>query len=240
METIPHLRQLLGLCAKIKGPIPLSFINEWNLSDEVQLAFKRKAMFLFNNVGNSLSFFHNSFRQFLLSKTAASILTGEFDTNRDAAFHADLAGYYQKSKIEPKWNASYHLYHAGKTDEFLQMANPNAFTEQLLKFRSDQEIDADIKTGLLVGQERNDPNITLRYLLSLNELESRSRHTGVSSYVEEFIQLGNIDQAKKLIRNDTQLLVNKSYALDCAQWLFDAGEKQEAKRVCSRHTGRSH
>jgi hypothetical protein len=188
-------------------------------------------MFLFNNVSNSLSFFHNSFRQFLIAKTATSILTGEFDKNKEAAFHADLAGYYQKSKTEPQWNAAYHLYHADKIDEFLQMANPNAFTEQLLKFRPEQEIDADIKAGLLVGQRNSDPNITLRYLLSLNELESRSRHSGVSSYTEEFIQLGNIDQAKKLIRNDTQLLVNKSYALDCAQWLFSADEKQEAKLV---------
>ncbi len=231
LEAIPNLRHLLGLCARIKGPIPLSFIAEWNLSDEVQLAFKRKAMFLFNNVGNSLSFFHNSFRQFLLAKTATAILTGEFDKNKDAALHADLAGYYQKSKIEPEWNAAYHLYHAGKIEEFLKLTNPDAFAEQLLKFRPEEEIDADIKTGLLVGQASNDPNITLRYLLALNELESRGRHTSVSSFVEEFIQLGNIDQAKKLIRNDTRLLVNKSYALDCALWLFRADEKQEAKLV---------
>lgn len=231
LEAIPSLRHLLGLCARIKGPISLPFMAEWNLPDEVQLAFKRKAIFLFNNVRNSLSFFHNSFRQFLLAKTATSILTNEFDKTKDVSFHVELARCYQQSKIEPAWNASYHLFHAGKTDEFLQTANPNAFTEQLLKFRPDNEIDADIKTGLFVGQETNNPNITLRYLLSKNEMESRGRHTGVSSYIEEFIQLGNIDQAKKLIRNDTQLLVNKSYALKCAHSLFNADEKQEAKLV---------
>ncbi|MCX6319263.1 MAG: ATP-binding protein [Bacteroidetes bacterium] len=231
LESVPRLKHLLGLCARIKGPIPLSFIAEWNLGDEVELAFKHKAMFLFNNMGNSLSFFHNSFRQFLLTKTATSALNDTFDKSKDVALHEELAGYYQKSGTEPGWNAGYHLYYAGKTEEFLQTANPTSFTEQLLRFRSDQEIDSDIKKGLLVAQEHSDTSITLRYLLSLNEMESRSRHTGVASYIEEFIQLGNIDQAKKLIRNDTQLLVNKSYALDCAQALFDANEKQEAKLV---------
>ncbi len=231
IESVPGLRHLLGLCARIKGPISLSFITEWKLSEEVQLAFKRKAMFLFNNVGSSLSFFHNSFRQFLLTKTATSILADEFDKSKDAAFHADLAGYYQNSTSEPQWNAAYHLYHAGKVGEFLQMANPDAFTEELLKFRSEDEINSDIKTGLLVGQSTNDPNITLRYLLSLNEFESRGRHTGVSSFIEEFIMLGNIDQAKKLIRDDTQLLVTKSFALECVNFLYSVDEKQEAKLV---------
>jgi NACHT domain len=236
LEKAPKLRHMLGLCARITGPIALSFIAEWNLDDETQLAFKDKALFLFNNVGNSLSFFHNSFRHFLLAKTATSILTDEFDKNKDKALHEELAGYYQKSQTQPVWNAAHHLFQAGKTEEFMQMANPDAFAEQLSDFRSEQEIDTDIKTGLLIGRDNNDAHITLRYLLSLNELESRGRHTGVSSYIEEFIQLGNIEQAKKLIRDDTQLLVSKSYALDCCRLLFDADEKQEAKLIYSLAT----
>jgi hypothetical protein len=231
LETVQGLKNLLGLSARIRGPISLEFIIEWSISDDVLTAFRQKAFFLFYKTSNTLSFFHNSFRQFLLFKTANSPLTGEFEKRRDQDFHTALAGYYEKSTIEHSWNALYHLYYAGNFDKFLELAKPAVFTEQLLEFRPEQEIQSDIKTGILLGKQTGNPYIILRYLLSLNEFESRSRHMTVSSFTEEFIRLGDIGQAKKLLRNNAQLLVNKNFALDAAGWLYDVGELQEAKLI---------
>lgn len=89
--------QFLGLIARINGSINLQFIQEWGFQPSVLKSFREKARFLFNKTERTLSFFHNSFKQFLLHHTSLNYLTDEFDPKININYHNQLADHYVKS-----------------------------------------------------------------------------------------------------------------------------------------------
>ena len=108
------LVQLLGLIARINGIISLHFVKEWGFEYDVHKAFNEKARILFNENDKNLTFFHNSFRQFLLYQTSFDYLINDFDSKRNQDYHSQLAEFYKKSSIEKPWKQNFHLYQAQK------------------------------------------------------------------------------------------------------------------------------
>ena len=141
------LIDILGLIGRINGPINLSFVKEWNSPLSILASLSLKAKFLFNQYGNEWTFFHNSFRQYLLNNTCINILTNEYDEILNLSYHSRLADLYKQSKIEPSWKQNFHLFIAEKYNEFLNIATPESFTTQLLNYRPVKEIKQDIKLG---------------------------------------------------------------------------------------------
>jgi hypothetical protein len=223
-----NLVQLLGLISRIKGSVNLLFVNEWGFDNSVLKLFREKAKVLFNDTEKTLSFFHNSFRQFLLYHTAINYLTDEFDSNIELNYHNQLAEFYKKSTIEKSWRQNYHLFQAKKYDEFISLATPDSFTGQLLNYRPVEEIKQDAKLGIEIAKQTKNVNILIRYLFALAEIERRLFNVNPASFTEELLKLNNFNAASNYLRTENVLHCSKVYAFKASRLFYQYNHKKEA------------
>lgn len=221
------LIEMLGLMARINESIAIAFVKEWGLPNQSLLDFRRDARVLFDESQNDWTFFHNSFRLFLLSETAVNPLTDKFDSSQDISYHQCLAAYYNKSIVEPSWKQNYHLFASGAFQQFIAATSHEAFFSQLINFRPPDEIRRDIKLGIEIAQKDSNLHVLLSYLFSLAELDRRTFNVEPASYIEELLLLGKITEAKHYARKGAALLINQRYALEVARLFDEFGESAE-------------
>jgi len=227
IENENSLIQFLGLIARINGSINLKFIKEWGFDRSVLKLFHEKARALFNEAEKSLSFFHNSFKQFLLDQTSLDYLTGEPDPNVNIGFHNQLAEFYVKSEIEKSWKQNHHLFQAKQYDRFVSIVTPDSFTEQLLNFRPVEEIKQDAKLGVEIARQNRDMSTLLRYLFSLAEIDRRLFNIDPASFTEELLFLNKFDLARDHLRTGNTLHCSESYAFKACRLFIEYGHKSE-------------
>ena len=217
----------LGLIARVNGSINLQFVQEWGIDRSVLKSFKEKAKVLFNETENSLSFFHNSFKQFLLSHTSLNYLTDEFDQEENLKYHSELANYYLKSKVEKSWKQNHHLFLAKQFDKFVSEVTPDNFTAQLLDFRPVEEIKQDAKLGIEVARQTKDISTLVRYLFSLAEIERREFNIDPASFTETYLVIGKPDIARNYLRTGNVLHCSKAYAFKASRLFIQFGHNSE-------------
>jgi len=220
------LVQLLGLVARVNGPISLAFLQEWPFAPEVGLRFREQAKLLFSELPDSLSFFHNSFRQFLLQQTALGSFTGVFEEKLDREFYRRLADYYQQSAKEPVWKANYHLYRGGELDRFVAATTAEQLGEQLAAFRPAASIEQDAELGIHLACQRGDGVLLARYMFALTEVQQRDENLPLLT--KELLALGKPGLARDALRDGRTLLVSKAAALRAARTFYHRGNKVEA------------
>lgn len=227
-----ELYHALGLMARISGNIRWGFVKEWGLSRNIQegIARKVKPLFVHNKKREEYSFFHNSFRIFLINETATSPLDNGFDCEIDKQFYSELADKYINSNTEKFWRSCGCLYKSGRYDEFIDMTSPDKFQELLLDWVSIEEILDIIYMGIAIAREREDAYLMLRYCLLDMEMGRRS-HVDITplSHADTFIKIGLTDRAKDIIRNDRKLHCTKIAALDFALDFLCQGDEDEAR-----------
>jgi hypothetical protein len=221
------LINFLGLIARINGSINLQFVQEWGIDQSVLKSFKGKAKVLFNESANSLSFFHNSFKQFLLYHTSLNYLTDKFDQEKNLNYHSQLADFYLKSKVEKSWKQNHHLFQAQQYDKFVSEVTPDNFTAQLLDFRPVEEIKQDAKLGIEVARQTKDINTLVRYLFSLAELERRQFNIDPASFTEEYLVIGKPDIARNYLRTGNVLHCSSAYAFKASRLFMQFGHISE-------------
>lgn len=102
LDKVP-LKQALGLISRITGAIKLDDVRV--LCEEDALNDLKRQMwhlFRYDKTGQEISFFHNSFRQYLLNKTTEDILTGEFDNGKAVEYYHKLATHFKNT-----WDRGY-------------------------------------------------------------------------------------------------------------------------------------
>lgn len=223
------LVSFLGLITRIKGLINISFLHEWSFDRATNKSFNEKAKILFNEENNALSFFHNSFKQFLLTQTSINYLNNDFDFGLHRSYHKQLAEYYNKSVIEQRWNQNYHLFEAEDYDTFLSVATPEDFTDQLLNFRPTDEIKKDINLGVEISRKQNNLIVLLKYLFCSAEIERRLFNIDPASLTEELLQMNKFKEAVGYLRSGNVLHCSESYALKASRIFFNFGYKSEAE-----------
>lgn len=222
-----NLIHFLGLIARINGSINLQFVQEWGIDRNVLKSFKEKAKVLFNETENSLSFFHNSFKQFLLYHTSLNYLTNEFDQEENLKYHSQLADYYLKSKVEKSWKRNHHLFQANQYDKFVSEVTPDNFTAQLLDFRPVEEIKQDAKLGVNVAQQTKNINTLVKYLFSLAEIERRQFNIDPASFTEQYLVIEKPDIARNYLRTGNVLHCSNAYAFKASRLFIQFGYKSE-------------
>ena len=222
------LVNLLGLVSRIKGSVNLYFINEWDFDRDVLRLFREKAKILFNETEKHLSFFHNSFRQFLLYNSAINYLTDEFDSELEFEYHKKLADFYGISKVERIWKQNYHLFQAKHYNKFLQLATPDSFTHQLLNYRPADEIKQDAKLGIEIANQSKDLPLLIRYLFALAEIEKRLYNVNPASFTEELLNLNNFEAAARYLRTGNILHCSSTYAFKASRIFLEFGYTSEA------------
>lgn len=223
------LIEMLGLMARINDSISIDFVSEWNLPRQVLLDFKKDARVLFDEKQNEWTFFHNSFRLFLLSETAINTLRNTFDNGIDIVYHQRLAGLYRNSTVEPSWKQNYHLFSSGSYKEFIAETSSEDFFAQLIDFRPPDEIRRDIKFGIEIAQKTGNVHTLLRYLFSLAELERRVYNIDPALHIKKFLLLGRLPEAKRYARKGRELLISQEYALEVARIFDEFGDKTEGR-----------
>ncbi|WP_375562985.1 AAA family ATPase [Bernardetia sp. OM2101] len=228
IEQNEKLIELIGLVTRVNGLINLAFIEEWNFEREIIRLFMKQVVPLFSKTENFLSFFHNSFKQFLLNKTALNYFEEKFDPKLDKIYHARLAQFYKESKVEKYWKQNYHLFEAKKYNNFLKEANPEKLLDNIIDFRPLEEVKQEIRLAIKISKVDRNISLLIRCLLFLTEVERRDYYLSNISFIEEFLKLGNIDLAKEHLRSGTKLYVDEKNAMMLVQLFLDYHYTSEA------------
>ena len=224
----PKLLDCLGLLCRVPGKTPLINLDLWGITTEQKIQLKG-IKHLFTITDDTISFFHNSFRQYLIRRTAEDELTEKFSESKDRTFYERLYNYSVLS-----WDAGYYLYQAGKYDEFIAQFTPEALFAQMQEFRPLWSVRQDLVMGVEITRKRQDPYLLARYLLFQEQLSRMERQElSVLSLVNDFLKMGNAPLAKGIILSNNKLHCSPGEALNLVVAFCDAGLQDVAKELFS-------
>lgn len=225
------LEAFLGLLSRVIGDIKIDFIREWNVDNQTLKTFRKNAyhLFIHNNETNEISFFHNSFRQYLLQETAKDVFDGEYSQSINKKYYKKLSVYVRQSKVINQWEIGAYLYKAEEYDEFIEILTPNCLIEQVKNFRPLWHVRRDIERASKIAAIKKDIYLLVRFLL----LQSQIDQMGMQDYsalelTDDFINLRMTDLAKIQIREGRELHCNQTYAMELARKFFLLGDLGEA------------
>lgn len=209
----PEVRDLLALLARIPGAIEISTIKQL-ASRETVTRFVTTAQHLFRQLTpERWSFFHNSFRQFVLKKSQVDAF-GIFDPEVNAEFHrrlAALASLPQTSR-ELRWQELYHLEQAGQFRPLLDRAQQKLFRDQFIAGRRIPEISEDIERALKAAAEVNDGAAVCRLLLIESELDDRHDALAQTEFTPTLLELSESKDLAGLLFSADELLIPNDLA----------------------------
>lgn len=223
------LKRFLGLLSRVAGSINLDSVNNWNIDGQVFSDFRNGLFLLFkySEDGNSLEFFHNSFRQYLLARTAADVWTGKYSRKLDLEYYKELSSYFAG-----QWDEGYYLYHAEAYKDFIERITPDELFKQAQNFRPLWSIRRDLKFAVSIAKQKKDVYLLVRCLLFEAQL-SQMGNIGYSSIslAEDLVKMGEVSLAKSIVREDNKLHCEASYALKLAKFFLQLDDKTEASKL---------
>ena len=219
------LKDALGLLTRITGVIHMDDVRHF-CTEGCILDFKKKMwhLFRYDKAGQELTFFHNSFRQYLLNKTTEDVLTGEYQKDKDVSYYRQLSVYFKGT-----WEYGYYLYKAELYETFISELTPEHLFKQAQNYRPIWSIHHDLENGIDIARQQKDPYLLIRYLLFENQLSQMdNQNYGVISLVKDFIRNGQSSLAKSVIREGRVLHCSQEYAMNLAIEFLKIGDREEA------------
>lgn len=201
-ETMEQLGDVLGVLSRTEGRLKMDFFGEWGL-DGKQLCLLRdkiSPLLAFDCEYNSFTFFHNSFRIYLIGETSKNPLTGKFDANRDINFYSKLADLYLKSKCERRIYAAPYLFYSNRLKEFLEESHPEKLWASLKDFVPHDEIVKIAILGVKAAKVHRDIYCLCRYVFMLHQLTLMEDNfsTSVSFVDKDLYEAGETNILKRL------------------------------------------
>lgn len=224
--------QFFGLISRLYGEIKDDFLREWQMDGQIlKDSFRElRHLFIYNPEQKSRTFFHNSFRQYLLRETARDCMTDRFSEELDRSYYHQLAKYIETSKVEKKWDIGRYLHNAGDDETFIRFVTPDSIIEQIREYRPLWHAQRDVEWGAQIAAKRKDTYLLVRMLLLHSQIDQmQSQEYDASSLIEEFLQLGKADIAKSQIRDEKRLHCSQDAAIRLAQLFYDYGDEIEAR-----------
>ena len=235
IETDDDLTYLIGLLARMRGVIDISWANMW-ADPNVVKRLKRELSHYFRieKIENHERwyFFHNSFRLFLLEKTA-EYRPGSFDQAIDRKFYRELAEKCAKSPEASywTWEELYYRLSAEEHETVLKLASQERFRSQFLAFRPMGAILMDIGLAMRSAAACEDPVAFTRLVLAGAEINERGVYIESASIVPLLLDLDKKQIAIEHVRDGNRLRIDATEALRVSLKLKDAGMIEEARRV---------
>lgn len=226
------LGELLGKMARIRRMLDLRWIQTWAGRPLVS-RLRRKAGHLFlREDANHWTLFHNSFRLFLIAKTA-ELEPGVFDESADQDFHVALADLCASQPTSSVWNweTSHHLRAAKQMRRLVDETSSKAILAQLESYRSIGSIYHDLRETIRAAANLDDLQSVFRLLFIAAEFESLDTGMSNAHFHDLLLDLGEIDKALLLTRNGRELLLNNHAAMELSLKLHKKGLEAEATRV---------
>ena len=164
--------EILAVCARMRVATTTNWLETWADRSAVD-RFRRRVLYLFRRDRQGLTFFHDSFRHFVVEKTCLGD-DGQADYAREVAWHTRIASI-SRTSLDARFGDEemYHQYRAGDA-EALSLCRQRRFREQYLSLREPHLILEDIGFGLGMAAERGDVRRLIGLLFALVEVEARN------------------------------------------------------------------
>ena len=222
----------LGLLARLRGVIDFSWIRTWANRSSLELLGSKFAHYFRVENPDRWYFFHNSFRSFLVEKTA-EFPAGTKDPTRDRDFHIFLADLCEAESVPPvrAWEEIYHRASADQHVKVLEIATQDYFRSQIFSLRPLDAIRTDILVALRSAAARQDSTALARLCLVGSELQQRGFYLEQVDLVPLLLELQDPGIAIGYLRTGNQLHVDAGIALRACITLNNLGQEEEAQRI---------
>lgn len=229
IESQASMVELMGYLARLRDRIDLPWIYTWY--DRATVSEMRNRFKHLFRVGphDQWRFFHNSFRQFLVKKTASAL--GASATDGEEAFHRKLAEVCTRSEGPHAWDDIYHLAEAGDSAAVVERGVPERVSQQIHDFRPLDSIQDDLRRIMLHAGKLGDVVATSRTLLLMAEVRQRAQYVEPWPIAELLCGMDRIDTAIDYIWNSEELRVGSKDALKAARVFYALGRQEEAVRL---------
>lgn len=229
IETVVNLADLLGLLARFRRPIDVDWVASWKPSPPLGELRRRFGHFFREVRPGHLDFFHNSFRLFVLNKTAT--LAGGNPEVADRDYHQRLAIICETSNEPHSWEVVYHLAMAGEATRVLTLATPDYFRQQLDALRPLKSVARDARYVAAAAGQLKDVTALIRIGLFLSELSQRASALTSWTVGSHLLSLGQNGKALEYLWEGNELQVGLAEALRAARSLFVRDQVPLARRV---------
>ena len=239
LRADPDLVALLGLICRLRGPIDLDWLEHGGTTAGALARLERVRHLFRAGPGSRWSFFHDSFRELLIARTAERM--GAYNEQSDRRFHAELAprcAATDPSRPEA-WEELHHRLRAGDQAGVLARATPGFFRRQLEALRPPDDVAPDVREAATALIDEHDTVALVRLVLSAAECSQRRYQQQVTGdFLELLSDLGRTDAAiahLDRIRDNVSGNDRIVTALDFAASLHHRGLTADAMRVFERY-----
>lgn len=234
LEAEEPVRALLGRLCRLRRVVDLEWVETWADRRTLQRFVALTWQYFRRETDTRWYFFHNSFRLFLLSRTARRLFGPGQDEALDRALHAELADRCAASGSPVwRWEELYHRARAQQGDVVLGWVTPAWAREQFFALRPHDALQTDVLLALREATARRDGVALARCALILSELQQRASQLDVAEFdfADLLLDLNEAQAAAELLRDGGKLRVKRARALDLSVRLLEAGLETEARAV---------
>lgn len=230
IENDDELVHILGLLARVRGSIPISWMSSW-LTDRSLLRRLQMMRHYFEQEGDDCwVFFHNSFRLFLAARTAEPLL-GLSSEQRDREYHIELATRYRIAQDPWQWETLYHLYSAEEHNKVIEIATSDWFRTQIEALRPLDAVQTDVRLAIRSAGIYQDVVALARLTLIGASLEQRKIVLENRRLPDLLLEAGEVLKAAEYLRDGNRLRVASEQALSLSSRLFEMGLTTEGRRI---------
>lgn len=222
-------RSMLARWARLQGSFALPELLEVFESNAVEKTLVTARPYLRVTGAETVDFFHNSFRQFVLTETRKSNL----GIDENAAIHLKLSKLFAALPATSPlgWEAAYHARMAGAHLEALALSSPERLRAQYLENRPVRGIFQDIHAAVEITGRKDERAEVMGLLLNWQEFYQRARSTEPHDHVVLIYRLYGAQAVRRHIESKGWLIVGAKAAWQLCNVLWESGEKTHAREV---------
>lgn len=223
-----ELARLLALLARSRGSVRLAWVRSWAPPTALH-AVTTELAYLFSKArGERWTFFHNSFRAFVIDQTLdLPALGGDVELFTALARHCEAS---QEGAPE-RADELYCRARAGQRMRVLELLDPRRLRDEFAAGRPATLILDDITLARDAAIEERDAVAFTRVLLCDIEFYQRKHYAELVPLAETWLEFGDIDLALANLQDGASLRVFPETALQVAVALDERGFHDEAYEV---------
>ena len=232
LEEDSDVRNLLALISRLRGKIDLKEVLRWVGETTIKRFMKRARHYFRMESETSWQFFHNSFRQFVLTKTGRNLFDME-DVEQHQKYHTQLADYAADAQAGTPWSWEeiYHRASAGDKKAVLTLGSQENFRNQFFSLRALGDILNDITLCLQASREEHDGLAIIRSFFIEWELRDRKENLQEVDLPRILLELKGVEAARGYVIQGMELRISEVEALKFCKLLVTKGARERARRI---------
>jgi hypothetical protein len=232
LKSDPDVVDLLALMSRVREYTDLIEAVNWVGQASVKKLMDSGGHYFEKRSATQWSFYHNSFRQFVLDKTGRNIFGAEDDAQHKN-YHDRLAKFAERQDA-PRWlvwQKLFHLAAANKYRELIDQSSQALFRGQLQAFRPVNAIRDDISMVMRAASEMDDRIAIIRMLLIDDEISQRHHELDQIDFADLLVELGRVDLCVDLAAEVKTLNIDADSALRVSKKLYETGRLRDAELI---------